>query len=110
MSTPEHCDDDGKGGCAKHPPTMCLQVSPAMWHWLIDYDCPGRRCTWPAKMPSDVIWEEFGAQTQSMARAYDFLLYPKANMKSIRRNLRRIRAAEKLRDKGKVTPSVTFRG
>jgi hypothetical protein len=42
-----------------------------------------------------------------MASAYNWLLRPKLNMQ---RRLRRLRAAEKLRDKGKVTPGVTFRG
>lgn len=112
----EHCDDDGKGGCVKHPPTMRLAAyndqrgAPFLWYWIIDEACPGRQCSWPARMDYDRIWEESGAQAQSMARAYDVLLAPRANMKSIMRYIRRIRIAEKLRAKGKVTPGVTFKG
>jgi len=114
MSDIEHCDDDGKGGCTKHPPTMCLHVYsdpgtdlPTMWHWLMDQDCPGHRCSWPARVDYGIPFAAVGAQVQSMADAYNWLLRPKLNMQ---RRLRRLRAAEKLRANGKVTPGVTFRG
>ena len=114
MSTPEHCDDDGKGGCVKHPPTMRLEVyndpkhgAPHQWYWLVDQDCPSLRCSWPARVDYGIPLLALGQQVESMAVAYSWLLIPGLNME---RRLRRIRAAEKLRAKGKVTPGVTFKG
>lgn len=109
----EHCEDDGKGGCVKHPPTMRLAVhsgpdgTPTMWHWIMDQDCPRHRCRWPARADYGIPFAAIGAQIESMANAYNWLLRPELRLE---RRLRRIRAAEKLRAKGKVMPGVTFKG
>ena len=113
----EHCGDDGKGGCIKHPPTMRLEVyndpkhgAPHLWYWVIDEACPGKRCSWPAMVDYDVPFATIPAQVETMAKAYYWLLHPQLNAHHRVRHLRRVRAAEKLRAKGKVTPGVTFRG
>lgn len=121
MSTPEHCDDDGKGGCVKHPPTLRLDVNEHTCSWLVDEHCPGRRCRWPA-LPEAVNWSEWDhvqnhrnyiagrGSRESMAGAYIALINPALRTQGLIRTLRRIRAAETLRAKGKVTPGVTFKG
>lgn len=107
----EHCDDDGKGGCKKHPPTMCLVVTDAglasVSHWLLDEECPGLRCYWPARVQDGMPFSLVPSQAQSMAMAYNEMLRSDLNLT---RGLRRVRAAEKLRAKGKVTPGVVFEG
>ena len=108
----EHCDDDGKGGCKKHPPTMRLVVNTTAegvevrW-WALDLECPARRCCWPARVENGIPFAAIPALAESMASAYNWLLHPKLNLT---RRLRRVRAAEKLRAKGKVTPGVVFEG
>jgi hypothetical protein len=88
---PTVCEDDGNGGCKKHPPTIRLREG----HWFIDEHCPGQRCLWPALQYEP----HAGALNQAAAETYHYLISPRFNNKFRNRILRRIQAAEKKRYK-----------
>ncbi len=89
---PVTCEEDGKGGCKKHPPTIRLTQ---FQYWLLDEDCPGRRVLWPALQYEP----NAGALNQSAAEAYYYLIDPKYSYRFKNRILKRVQEAEKLRAK-----------
>jgi len=96
---PVTCEEDGKGGCKKHPPTIRLTQ---FQYWLLDEDCPGRRVLWPALQyePTSADAPKPSAHLpQSAAEAYYYLIDPKYSYRFKNRILKRVQEAEKLRAK-----------
>ena len=89
---PVTCEEDGKGGCKKHPPTIRLTQ---FQYWLLDENCPGRRVLWPALQYEP----NAGGLNQSAAEAYNYLIDPKYSYRFKNRILKRVQEAEKLRAK-----------
>ena len=89
---PVTCEEDGKGGCKKHPPTIRLTQ---FQYWLLDEDCPGRRVLWPALQYEP----NAGSLTQPAAEAYNYLIDPKYSYRFKNRILKRVQEAERLRAK-----------
>jgi hypothetical protein len=89
---PVTCEEDGKGGCKKHSPTIRLTQ---FQYWLLDEDCPGRRVLWPALQYEP----NAGGLNQSAAEAYNYLIDPKYSYRFKNRILKRVQEAEKLRAK-----------
>jgi hypothetical protein len=112
MNSRKHCEDNGVG-CAKHPPTLRLVLSPGCASWMVDEDCPGLRCVWPAMIERHthddpgLLDAEYTAQLRRMGLAYAWLLDTRLPMRSRFALLRRIWKAEKLRAKGKIVAGKT---
>lgn len=101
------CHENGVG-CGKHAPTMRLVLSPGCARWMVDEDCPGLRCVWPAMIERhthddpDLLHPENAWQLQQMGLTYAWLLDTRLPMRSRFAILRRIWKAEKLRARGKI--------
>jgi hypothetical protein len=87
---PMSCEEDGKGGCKKHPPT--IRLTQFQW-WLIDEHCPGQRVLWPAVQ----YHKSAGYLPEPVAEAYYYLIDPKYPPSFKNSILRRVQKAEKLR-------------
>jgi hypothetical protein len=112
MNYREHCEDNGVG-CAKHSPTLRLVLSPGCASWMVDEDCPGLRCVWPAAIERHtcddpgLLDAEYATQLRRMGLAYAWLLDTRLPMRGRFALLRRIWKAEKLRAKGKIVAGKT---